>query len=287
MQILLFEGLGWKTAAYMASQGGAECPEELQRSQLLALGAAAGTMLLIIIGQLLVRAVLTSLKLPGYGNWEDPRYSFMDQLYFCNVSLFILDEAMAGFYLDGKFMEPRSDDTLQRLARNLEKQQAGSITRHIESEMVFLGTDLHEAYAVKKGYLRDAEFSASSAAQAEQLLQVLKRALETSPAVVTPSLWQTWTRDVSVREKADTTGRKTVRGRDAYNLWSSVIFYGQETRLVAFEVMLLCAMDLGLRNTTAAACVTWIMSVAVALLRRHLGRHSLARSAMVDRRFLV
>lgn len=106
-----------------------------------------------------------------------------DQLYFCNISLFILDEAMAGFYLDGKFMEPRSDDTLHKLAKNLEKQQAGSITRHIESEMVFLGTDLHASYAVKKGYLRDAELSPSSAAQVQQLLQTLKRALETSPAV--------------------------------------------------------------------------------------------------------
>lgn len=90
---------------------------------------------------------------------------------------------MAGFYLDGKFMEPRSDDTLQKLAKNLEKQQAGSITRRIESEMVFLGTDLYDSYAVKKGYLRGAEFSATTAGQAQQLLQVLKRSLETSPAV--------------------------------------------------------------------------------------------------------
>lgn len=61
----------------MASKGGAECTDELQRSDLLALGASAGTLLLIVICQVLVRAVLTSLKLPGYGNWEDPRYSFM------------------------------------------------------------------------------------------------------------------------------------------------------------------------------------------------------------------
>lgn len=77
MQILLFEGVGWKTAAYMASQGGAQCPDELHRSDLLAMGAAAGTLLLIVICQVTVRAVLTSLRLPGYGNWEDPRYSFM------------------------------------------------------------------------------------------------------------------------------------------------------------------------------------------------------------------
>lgn len=105
--------------------------------------------------------------------------------------------------------------------------------------------------------------------------------------VVTPTLWQTWTRDVSAREGADSSGRKTVRARDAHNLWSSVIFYGQETRLVAFEVMLLCAVDLSLRNTTASACVTWIVSVCVAQLRRQLGRRSLARSALVDKRFLT
>lgn len=105
--------------------------------------------------------------------------------------------------------------------------------------------------------------------------------------MVTPTLWQTWTRDVSVRETADSSGRKAVRARDPYNLWSTAIFYGQEVRLVGFEVMLLCALDLSMRNTTAAACVAWLVSVAVALARRQLGRQSLARSALVDKRFLV
>lgn len=90
---------------------------------------------------------------------------------------------MAGFYLDGKFMEPRSDDTLQKLARNLEKQAAGSITRHIEPEMVFLGTDLYDSYAAKKAPLRQAGLSPSAAAQAQHLLLVLRRALEAAPAV--------------------------------------------------------------------------------------------------------
>lgn len=105
--------------------------------------------------------------------------------------------------------------------------------------------------------------------------------------VVTPTLWQTWTRDVSIREGSDPSGSRPVRARDSYNLWSSVIFYGQEVRLVGFEVMLMCALDLGMRHTTAAACATWLVSVSLAVARRQLGRHSMARGALVDKRFLA
>lgn len=80
-------------------------------------------------------------------------------------------------------MEPRSDDTLARLALNLDKQAAGSCRRRAEAELLFLGSDLHDAYAAKKARLREAGPSAASAAQAAQLTTVLKRSLETAPAV--------------------------------------------------------------------------------------------------------
>lgn len=46
------------------------------------------------------------------------------------------------------------------------------------------------------------------------------------------------------------------------------------------------AIDLSLRNTLTAAVVTWMVTAALALIRRELGRRSLARCTLVDLRFL-
>lgn len=101
-----------------------------------------------------------------------------------------------------------------------------------------------------------------------------------------PTFWQRWTRDVSVREKVDSSGRRTVHARDTHSMWSSTLFYGQELRLVCLEVTLMGAIDLSLRNTLTAAVVTWMVTAALALIRRELGRRSLARCTLVDLRFL-
>jgi hypothetical protein len=104
--------------------------------------------------------------------------------------------------------------------------------------------------------------------------------------IVDPTIWQRWTRDVSVREKADSSGRRTVHARDAHSMWSCTIFYGNELQLVCLEVALMGAMDLALQNTLISSVVTWLVSAALAQIRRELGRRNLARCTLVDLRFL-
>jgi hypothetical protein len=104
-----------------------------------------------------------------------------DQLYFANISVCVFDEQMAGFYLDGKFMEPRSDDSLQKLTKNLEKQRAGSVRRSIDAYMVFMGSDMYGEYALKKARLcQDASTESRRAglAQLQSLTSSLKRFLD-------------------------------------------------------------------------------------------------------------
>jgi hypothetical protein len=106
-----------------------------------------------------------------------------DQLYFANISLCIFDEATSGFYLDGKFMEPRSDDSLQKLASNLDKQRAGSILRTVEAQLLYVGSDMYETYSIQKAELRWSTATSTTASQGQQLVLVLKRSMEDSPQV--------------------------------------------------------------------------------------------------------
>jgi hypothetical protein len=104
--------------------------------------------------------------------------------------------------------------------------------------------------------------------------------------VVHPTFWQRWTRDVSVREKLDSSGRRTVRARDPHNMWASTLLYGRELQLVIFEAALLGAIDLSVRNTVASAVIAWIVSASLLLIRKKLGRVNVARCTFVDPRFL-
>lgn len=80
-------------------------------------------------------------------------------------------------------MEPRSDDSLQKLTRNLEKQRAGSILRKVESQLVFVGGEMYEAYTLKKLELRWGPQNASIGARAAALVSTLKSFMEDSPQV--------------------------------------------------------------------------------------------------------
>ena len=78
-----------------------------------------------------------------------------------------------------------------------------------------------------------------------------------------------------------------MRARDSYKLWTSTLFYGQELRLVAFEAMLMGAMDLGLHNIAASACITWLATSLLAYARTELGRKNASRCTYVDECFLT
>jgi hypothetical protein len=71
------EGLGWKSAAYNHTNDASACSGLVQRSDILAFGAATGTYLLIVVVQLVVLWLLSSVKLPVFGNTESPCDSFM------------------------------------------------------------------------------------------------------------------------------------------------------------------------------------------------------------------
>jgi hypothetical protein len=77
-QVLLLEGAEWKRGAFVtADHAAAACSGTLKRSEILAMGVSVGTYLLIVLLQVVIRWILTSLQFPIIGNLEDPRDSFL------------------------------------------------------------------------------------------------------------------------------------------------------------------------------------------------------------------
>jgi hypothetical protein len=104
---------------------------------------------------------------------------------------------------------------------------------------------------------------------------------------VNPTIWQRWFRDMSIREKADSSGQLLVCARDRHSLWTTTLFYGQELRLALFEAMFLGAVDLGLQNEGVSACLTWLLTMGLSMVRLELGRRNIASSTFVDLAFLT
>ena len=91
-------------------------------------------------------------------------------------------------------------------------------------------------------------------------------------------------RSASIRDGTDSA--HTILAFDMYHMWSKNIFYGQELRLVIFELMLFSAIDLDLHSVALSASITWAVGQTLCWLRGQLGRQSLSAGTYVDEIFL-
>ena len=82
-------------------------------------------------------------------------------------------------------------------------------------------------------------------------------------------------------------GGRTLLVHDFDDAWASVLLYGREARLFAFEALLFCAVDSAARSATVAAFVVLATWLALRALRLHFGRNNLGKKTLVDRRFLI
>lgn len=109
VQVLFLEVAGWKRAALTSANSTEDvCPGMLQRSDALAFGAAAGGYLVAVGCQLVVRLLLSSLRLPQLGNLEDPRFSFMYAAAAAVVATVCRNQFIGANCLADKYFLPMS-----------------------------------------------------------------------------------------------------------------------------------------------------------------------------------
>ena len=65
-----------------------------------------------------------------------------------------------------------------------------------------------------------------------------------------------------------------------------VLFRGIEVDLLVWDAVVYCAADLLLGSPTLAALVTYAAAAALAHARCELGKRSVARTSLIDARFL-
>ncbi|PIK39447.1 putative meckelin [Apostichopus japonicus] len=69
--------------------------------------------------------------------------------------------------------------------------------------------------------------------------------------------------------------------------FDQALFFGHESTLLLFELLLFCVVDLMFQNYLLAGIVTYIISIVLSMLRSSFGRYNLAKKTLVDERFLI
>jgi hypothetical protein len=100
--------------------------------------------------------------------------------------------------------------------------------------------------------------------------------------VLVPTYWQR-----VFRLPPESAAARTLLVHDGHDGFASVLLLGAEARLFAFEALLFCAIDSGLRCAPASAFLVLAAWRALRAARLHWGRANLSRKTLVDGRFLI
>lgn len=105
---------------------------------------------------------------------------------------------------------------------------------------------------------------------------------QSATCVVDPTYWQMVHR-LPPGGSEDT----NVFVHDYQRTFTSVLFWGAEARLYAFEAFFLLVIDWKLQNIGTSAFITYVLSRALKWLRHQMGENNLAAKTMVDSKFLI
>jgi meckelin len=118
LMVLFLEGLNGRNLAIIEPSMGTDDPAPYQvSSALLRFAVAAGLMVVIVACQ-------TAYKIVFHHNYvEHPVQQFVDLLGMANLSIVILDDECAGYYLHGRSLMTFADTSMAELTAQMRKEQ--------------------------------------------------------------------------------------------------------------------------------------------------------------------
>lgn len=287
----------------------------LQQNMILRFGITAAWFLLLGLAQLMLRYLLYHQLVCN------PLSQYVDLMFLADISLVILDSKTSGYYLHGRNQMQHSDTSLGDINTSLLKEEQGLVTNRglvttyqsdpaLNDQQVFtiyIPDDLRKKYEASllsrveqaardqrnsSGMLRSSLHGPKRAGDSlitakEDITETFKMMVDEvernhATQVLVPTYWQSL-----LRLPPEGATRHPVFMHDFHKQFSSVLFYGNESRLYIYEALFFCAVDMTLRNVPISAFITYLMVKVVALVRVHFGENNLSSKTLVDRRFLI
>ncbi|CAF3088811.1 unnamed protein product [Rotaria socialis] len=270
----------------------------------------SGTGFLVLSGTVLIQYffyVLIYQRLV-----EDKIINFVDLCSVSNISIFILDQNRHGYYIHGRSAHGIADVNIKDMIMNLEREsRLMSIGRGLEAnspEQLFImkiNRTFRSQYDLlfqKYGdYVRqrrargDKEHFADILLQSYQnlnkfLCAFIGHALPTHQYVIRNRyfLEKVFNFEFPVALGPDLTD--TIDNFffvDDENVFTKILFYGQEKSLIIWNMITFLCVDFVFSNYILATIITFIFDAIAVGLRNSLGRRNLSTKALVPRELLI
>ncbi|KAL3115491.1 hypothetical protein niasHT_016615 [Heterodera trifolii] len=244
----------------------------------------------------------------------DPFRNFMDLCSVANISVLAMTNPLRGFYIHGRSVHGFADTDmlqmnvfLQRERDNLCAMRGLEMGSDLQTFVINVPRAFREridqimATAVVNGKISAAAVRQGADAMDKTTVRMqqvatayseLNECLKDFVNRVDPQCDYVITSPRLIEallglELSDTSTIGTFRRDRSECEYSSAFLYGNEWALLSAELALFCLVDLFWRHRLLAAFVTFLLSVSVRHTVKLYFTHQLAKSSMVDSRFLI
>ena len=350
--VLLLEGLNYRNLGVVEPTMTLNDPKDYQvESRLLRFFVASGFMGFIVLCQVAYKTVF------HHNYVEHPIQQFVDLLAMSNLSIVILDDECAGYYLHGRSLMTFADTSMSELMAQMRKEQEMQVAARglvpssqredlAENQCfeLFITKELRLAYESK--LLRSIEETAAmrggdgfggalgvlfgggrraqrnpggggfvngngwngnggglpmndptgglvdaSLAAAEEIGDIFKQLVsfvETNAAsFVLERPFTNRLINMPPESVSSMQGASPIFYHDLQMSFVRTLWYGAETQLFIFDVLVFCAVDKALDSFALAAFITWIVGAAIDRARAAFGSANISRKSLIDERFLI
>ncbi|XP_076061869.1 meckelin [Oratosquilla oratoria] len=265
---------------------------------------AISTVVYIII--FLVQWIFKALLYERYV--ENKLQQFVDLCSLANISIFILEYSVYGYYIHGRSVHGHADVNMQSFYEQLKREEEDlcgnrgleppsecqtfevAVTQQFRDRYDNILKPITDMAGIdrprSRGKMAVAEMERSVHAHESMkkfFSLFLQHALKGLDYIVKEKLFLESMLDIEFQEPED----KSLFFRDNIHSFDRVLLFGHEGCLVIFELLLIIYIDLLVSNFTLAAVVTFVASFLLKVVRNALGRKNVVRKTLVDQRFLV
>ncbi|KAG8133783.1 hypothetical protein E2320_011559 [Naja naja] len=197
---------------------------------------------------------------------EDKIRQFVDLCCMSNVSVFLLSERCFGYYIHGRSVHGHSDTNMEEMNMNLKREAKHGPVRLLNSSATTFEQST-KAYHTMNKFL--SSFIDHVHKEIDYIIKdklLLERIL-----------------GMEFMEPIE----KSIFYNDEGHSFSDILYYGNETTLLIFDMLFFAIVDMATQNFVLAAVLTYLQQEIFRFIRNTVGEKNLASKTLVDERFLI
>ncbi|KAK4828231.1 hypothetical protein QYF61_024726 [Mycteria americana] len=224
---------------------------------------------------------------------------------FLQISVFLLSHSCFGYYIHGRSVHGHADTNMEEMNMNLKREAENLCSQRgllpntdgqtfqisISRRMRLHYDRIHETLTRKRGPARLLDSSANTFEQSTRAYNTMNKFLSSfidhvhkeMDYIVKDKLLLERILGMEFMEPIE----KSIFYNDEGHSFSDVLYYGNETTLLIFDILFFSIVDLASQSFVLAAILTYLQQEIFRFIRNTLGQKNLASKTLVDERFLI